>query len=257
MAKLNDMYQYKDPFALCEQANGTYSWKLADDSVEGMEDYTLLCSYVFEEKFKGENTISWIDGTFGVFDLLKSDKKLYRIEKIADADGQVRGERLGVFYYNKAPSWIIDQMFVVTEIYNTIFSEDFTVVPILNEKEFDIWLGDEPNRIDSFSDFVLIPMDTKGLSAGINPKYAKYFKEEPEAKLFIVPFQIAELDKEHAVLIPATSLAKWFNACFKLPMEFFKNSVLASNTEANTAACTLLSVTTGAHDTSLVEAEKK
>lgn len=53
MAKLNDMYQYKDSFALCEQANGTYSWKLADDSVEGMEDYTLLCSYVFEEKFKG------------------------------------------------------------------------------------------------------------------------------------------------------------------------------------------------------------
>lgn len=257
MAKLNDMYQYKDPFALYEQANGTYSWKLADDSVEGMEDYTLLCSYVFEEKFKGENTISWIDGTFGVFDLLKSDKKLYRIEKIADADGQVRGERLGVFYYNKAPSWIIDQMFVVTEIYNTIFSEDFTVVPILNEKEFDIWLGDEPNRIDSFSDFVLIPMDTKGLSAGINPKYAKYFKEEPEAKLFIVPFQIAELDKEHAVLIPATSLTKWFNACFNLPMEFFKNAVLASNTEANTAACTLLSVTTGAHDTSAVEAEKK
>lgn len=258
MAKLNEVYQYKGPFTLAEQAVdsdicGAGAWHLVDATEEGAEDYTLLCSYVFEEAHKGENTVSWIDGTFALFDLLKFGKELYRIRRIADADGQVRGERLGVFYYNKAPSWIINQMIAITEIYSAIFALDFFVIPILNEEAFNIWLGDEPNRMDAFSDFVLVPLSSKSLLKGVNSKYAKWFKEEPEDKILIVPFQIVELDKEHVVIMPASSLTKFFNACFKFPLDVFKKLVLSPNTDADTMPLTLLSVTTNSHDIDSVE----
>lgn len=259
MAGLNDRYQYKDPFTLCEEATSEKAWRIADpEDAERLKDYTLLCSFVFELEYQGEHTVSWLDGTFSLFDdLVQGDKPYCTLANIADADGEVRKPRTGVFYYNKTPPWIVDQMMMITEIYQTIFSDNFVVVPILNEEHFKTWLGDNPNRMDVYSDFVMVPLANNVLVKAANPKYVKYFKTTEKDILHIIPFQFAYIDSERVVLAPAGSLAKWFDIGFNMPMDFFKKAVLASNTNADTLALTLLSVTTGDHAVEDVKEETK
>lgn len=260
MNSINEVYQYKGPFTLVEEAKSGGDWRIDLNAIDddfkksrAFMNYKLICSYVFDDKYNEDSFVSWVDGAFGIFDDLADIYNPYTDDKhaivpyvilpIYNEEHKLTSGRKGVFYNRDLPSWVVGFMFSITNLFSMLFNDSLNVIPIRNEEEFNLWLGEAPNRFSTAADAVIVPMTSAEIYKGMPDCYKQYFKGEDNGKIRFLPFQIADITKDEVILTPCDDLIQLFRASYRLPMDVFKRSVLEFNNDSTFRSCVLLSIT--------------